>query len=117
MPCPAVTEKSAENNLVLLVGGGGFWLVFPFSIESVVSLIPFNAAPIPLDIAMQAVPRVESGISLVDNAVGGSLPAATPISFWACSARRFICPPDCPRKNAGISYCMNGRILNGVTIS
>lgn len=56
----------------------GFRLVFPFSIQSVFSLLPFNASPIPQDIAIQAVPRIESGIALVDNAVSASLPAATP---------------------------------------
>jgi len=58
----------------------GFRLVFPFSIESVFSLIPFNAAPIPTDIAMQSVPRIESGIPFVNNAVSSVLPAAAPVA-------------------------------------
>ena len=57
----------------------GFRLIFPFSIESVFSLIPFKAQPIPLDIAMQPIPRIDSGIPFVNNAVSGILPAATPI--------------------------------------
>ncbi|MDR0293000.1 MAG: M56 family metallopeptidase [Oscillospiraceae bacterium] len=56
----------------------GFRLVFPFSIESVFSLIPFKASPIPADIAMQPVPRIDSGIGLINNAVSGILPAAGP---------------------------------------
>lgn len=56
----------------------GFRLLFPFSIESVFSLIPFNAQTIPPDIAMQPIPRINSGIPFVNNAVSSVLPAATP---------------------------------------
>lgn len=56
----------------------GFRLVFPFSIEGVFSLIPFKAQTIPMDIALQPVPRIDSGIPFVNNAVSGLLPAATP---------------------------------------
>lgn len=56
----------------------GFRLVFPFSIESIFSLIPFKAQPIPLDIEMQTVPRIDSGITIVDNIISGSLPAPLP---------------------------------------
>jgi len=56
----------------------GFRLLFPFSIESVFSLIPFNARTIPTDIATQPVPRIESGISTLNNAVSGLLPSPSP---------------------------------------
>ena len=56
----------------------GFRLVFPFSIESVFSLIPFKAQTIPHDIATQTIPRIDSGIPFVNNAVSSILPAATP---------------------------------------
>ena len=56
----------------------GFRLAFPFSAESVFSLLPFNARPIPPDIATQAVPRIDSGIPLLNSAVSGVLPAAPP---------------------------------------
>ncbi|WP_367568793.1 M56 family metallopeptidase [Lacrimispora sp.] len=56
----------------------GFRLVFPFSIESVFSLIPFKAQTIPPDIAIQPVPRIDSGISIVNNAISSVLPAAPP---------------------------------------
>jgi beta-lactamase regulating signal transducer with metallopeptidase domain len=58
----------------------GFRLVFPFSIESVFSLIPFKAQTIPSDIAMQPIPRIDSGISFINNAVSSILPAATPVA-------------------------------------
>ncbi|MCL2604448.1 MAG: hypothetical protein FWD90_08210 [Defluviitaleaceae bacterium] len=66
----------------------GFRLVFPFSIESILSLMPFNAAPIPMDIAMQLVPRIDSGIPFMNNAVSGVLPApiigdsVNPLQVW-----------------------------------
>lgn len=56
----------------------GFRLVFPFSFESVFSLIPFKSAPIPMDIATQPIPHVDSGIRIVDNVVSSVLPAAMP---------------------------------------
>jgi len=56
----------------------GFRLVFPFSLSSIFSLIPFKASPIPPDIAMQAIPRIDSGIRVIDNTVSAVLPAATP---------------------------------------
>ncbi|MGE4484109.1 MAG: M56 family metallopeptidase [Oscillospiraceae bacterium] len=56
----------------------GFRLMFPFTLEGAFSLLPFNSTPIPHDIAMQAVPRIDSGITVLDNAVSAALPAATP---------------------------------------
>ena len=60
----------------------GFRLVFPFSIEGVFSLIPFHAAPIPANIAVQPIPQINSGIPIINNAVNAAvnqiLPAAAP---------------------------------------
>lgn len=56
----------------------GFRLVFPFSIESVFSLMPFNAQIIPQDIALQSIPHIDSGVPVVNDAVSSILPAATP---------------------------------------
>jgi beta-lactamase regulating signal transducer with metallopeptidase domain len=56
----------------------GFRLVFPLSFESPFSLIPFKSAPIPADIATQPIPRVDSGIDIIDNVVSSVLPAVTP---------------------------------------
>jgi len=66
----------------------GFRLVFPFSIESVFSLIPFKAQTIPSDIAMQAIPRTDSSIPFVNYAVNSVLPApalgdsVNPLQIW-----------------------------------
>lgn len=58
----------------------GFRLVFPFTLEGSFSLLPFNSTPIPQDIAVQAVPRIDSGITVIDKAVSAALPAATPVT-------------------------------------
>ncbi|GHV17160.1 hypothetical protein FACS189425_02830 [Clostridia bacterium] len=66
----------------------GLNLASPFKLESAFSLIPFNSKPIPQDIAMQAIPRINSGIGVIDNAVSSSLPAAAtaasvnPLQIW-----------------------------------
>lgn len=68
----------------------GFRLLFPFSIESVISLMPFKFAPIPTDIAMQATPRIDSGVEIVDSTINTILfappPNVTasinPLQFW-----------------------------------
>ena len=54
-----------------------FRLVFPFSIESIFSLLPrdTNVSPIPKDIIYQQSPHIKSGIKIVDSVVSNSLPA------------------------------------------
>jgi beta-lactamase regulating signal transducer with metallopeptidase domain len=54
----------------------GFRLVFPLSIESIFSLVPFNAQPIPTDIAFQARPYVDSGVMFVDDLINTLLPVS-----------------------------------------
>lgn len=71
-------KKAPKVISYMLWAVAGFRLVFPFSFESVFSLIPFKTTPIPADIAMQPMPRGDSGIIIVDNAVSRVLPAATP---------------------------------------
>lgn len=58
----------------------GFRLVIPFSIESAFSLIPFSAQVIPQNIAMQSLPRIDSGSAFVNDVVNGVLPATTPVA-------------------------------------
>ncbi|HWQ77560.1 MAG TPA: M56 family metallopeptidase [Anaerovoracaceae bacterium] len=65
-----------------------FRLVFPFSFESVFSLLPVNAQPVPENIMYAGTPRIQSGIAAVDQAVNRSLPAPdvgvsmNPIQLW-----------------------------------
>ena len=52
-----------------------FRLICPFAIP-----VHFGIrATIPADIGMQAVPRIDSGIDVLDDAVSSLLPAATPM--------------------------------------
>lgn len=71
-------KKAPKIISYALWGVAGFRLAFPFSIQGMFSLLPFNSAPIPQDIAMQAVPRIHSGITSLDNSVSAALPVATP---------------------------------------
>ena len=67
----------------------GFRLISPLSFESIFSLMPIKPQPIPMDITMQPIPRIDSGIPFMNNAVSGILPAATPhysanpLQMWA----------------------------------
>ena len=68
------------------------WLrfVLPLSIESMFSLIPFRAQTIPPDIAAQSVPRIDSGIPILNDAVSYILPlppantvaSVNPLQVW-----------------------------------
>ena len=69
----------------------GFRLIFPFSIESVFSLLPFRGQIIPPGIATQEVPQIDSGLAAVDNIVNNALPTATqsattPLQMWTTVA-------------------------------
>lgn len=56
----------------------GFRLVFPVTIESAFSLMPFSAQPIPLDIAMQTVPRIGS----IFLPAPAPLASVNPLQVW-----------------------------------
>ncbi len=71
-------KKAPKIISYVLWAVAGFRLVFPFTLEGIFSLLPFKSTPIPTDIATQAVPRIDSGITVVDNAVSAVLPAAIP---------------------------------------
>lgn len=81
-------KKAPKIISYLLWAVVGFRLLFPFSFESVFSLIPFKAAPIPNDITTQPAPHIDSGIHAADNAVSHVLPAAeaaaqvNPMQVW-----------------------------------
>ncbi|HHX03555.1 MAG TPA: hypothetical protein GX733_04650 [Tissierellia bacterium] len=56
----------------------GVRLVLPFSFEGLFSIIPFKAQTIPMDIALQPVPRIDSGITQINESINRLLPPATP---------------------------------------
>lgn len=55
-----------------------FRLLCPVSLESAFSLLPVSQPPISQDIIYQAVPEIDTGFSVVNEAVHTSLPTATP---------------------------------------
>lgn len=69
-------KKAPKSISYFLWAVVGFRLLFPFSFESVFSLIPFKSAPISSDITTQVTPHIDSGISVLDNTVNGVLPDA-----------------------------------------
>ena len=71
-------KKAPKIISYCLWGVAWFRFVVPFSFESVISLIPFNTAPIPPDIAMQTIPRIDSGIPFINNSINNILPGAVP---------------------------------------
>ena len=62
-----------------------FNLLCPFKLESVFSLQPLKPTPIPLNIGMQATPRIDSGVLIINNAVNAVLPAAMPAAAPAAN--------------------------------
>lgn len=71
-----------------LWGIGFFRLIFPFSFESIFSLIRISTKTIPENIAYTQIPRIESGIMAVDGVVNRVLPApvvgasVNPMQIW-----------------------------------
>lgn len=63
-----VFRKVPKKFVCVLWGIAAIRLVFPFSIESALSLIP-SAETIPEDIAMWTVPAISSGIEIVNSSV------------------------------------------------
>ena len=55
-----------------------FRLACPITLQSALALLPVRADPIPQDIEYHMQPAIHTGVTLVDGAVNGLLPAATP---------------------------------------
>jgi len=67
-----------------------FRLLCPFSFESMVSLLPISAAPIPYDIAYRQSPQIDSGIAIVDAYAGSALPHSTAPAYILISSYIWI---------------------------
>ncbi len=71
-----------------LWGVAFFRLIFPFSFESIFSLISINTKTIPENIAYTQTPQIQSGITVVDGAVNRALPipvvgvSVNPLQIW-----------------------------------
>ena len=57
-----------------------FRFACPFSLKSVFSLIPVQSESIPMDIAMERYPKVNTGVEALDFVINPVLPEATPYS-------------------------------------
>ncbi|MBK5251518.1 MAG: M56 family metallopeptidase [Peptostreptococcaceae bacterium] len=55
-----------------------FRLICPFSVESMLSIIPINSESVSKDIIYAKVPQINMGITSIDNAVNAYLPEGTP---------------------------------------
>lgn len=63
-----ILKKAPRFIICLFWGMVAFRLLFPFSVESVLSLIP-SSQPIPTNIAYAAQPSVDTGLAIVDKRV------------------------------------------------
>ncbi len=66
-----------------------FRLLFPFSMESLFSLLPTKPQPIPTNLASMPTPQIDTGIRVIDRAVNPILPAlveqeasVNPMQIW-----------------------------------
>lgn len=63
-------------------------LIFPFSLQSIFSLVSINTKTIPDNIAYTQTPQIQSGITMIDGAVNRALPApvagasVNPMQIW-----------------------------------
>lgn len=73
-----ILRKSPKSISFALWGVVLFRLIIPFSFESVISVLPIKSSPITQDIIYMAKPKIDTGITIINNTVNASLPAATP---------------------------------------
>lgn len=81
--------KKTSRTLTYCLWGIPFLrLIFPFSIQSIFSLISINTKTIPEDIVYAHTPKINSGIKVIDSAVNRVLPdpmvgaSMNPIQIW-----------------------------------
>lgn len=66
--CRPLMKRAPKWINCLLWGIVGLRLVFPFSLESIFSLIP-SAEPLPQDIALSPAPEINSGVGVLNDAI------------------------------------------------
>lgn len=76
-----IFKKTPKWTICLLWGLVALRLIFPFSIESALSLIP-NPEPLPQEIIYTAHPEIQSDVSIIDNTVNPILESSmTPVEL------------------------------------
>ena len=71
-------RKAPKIYSYALWGVALFRLMCPFSLQSALSLLPAKANPISQDIVYAAVPRIDTGIAIINDTINPALPSATP---------------------------------------
>lgn len=66
--CRPLMKRAPKWINCLLWGIVGLRLVFPFSLESIFSLVP-SAEPLPQDIALSPAPEINSGVGVLNDAI------------------------------------------------
>lgn len=56
-----------------------FRLICPFSFESMLSILPINSNPIPMEILYDKTPQIDSGIPFINQVINPMIPAPDPI--------------------------------------
>ncbi|MEG1883722.1 MAG: M56 family metallopeptidase [Clostridia bacterium] len=56
-----------------------FRLVCPFSFESVFSILPTKANPVPTNIGFMQAPQIDTGIPIINDSINAILPEAAPV--------------------------------------
>lgn len=83
-------KKASKRVMGVLWGFVAIRLIFPFSLESVFSLVP-SAEPIPQDIAMAETPAIQSGFPIFNQIVNPILSESLSPSAGTASTRCRLC--------------------------
>ncbi|MDR7869375.1 MAG: M56 family metallopeptidase [Tissierellaceae bacterium] len=81
-------KKAPKIFSYCLWGIAFFRLIFPFSFESIFSLIAINTETIPENIVYTQAPQIQSGITLIDSTVNRAMPTSVagasvnPMQIW-----------------------------------
>lgn len=71
-------RKAPKRYSYILWGIPLFRLLCPFSFESAISLIPTKTKPIPTNIVYSNIPRIDTGVTVINNTINPLLGASAP---------------------------------------
>lgn len=80
--CRPLMKRAPKWINCLLWGIVGLRLVFPFSLESIFSLVP-SAEPLPQDIALSPAPKINSGVGVLNDAINPIISTTLAPEPWA----------------------------------
>lgn len=82
-------KKAPKRFSFVLWAVAAFRLICPISVKSAFSLLPINPTPLPTQILYAQVPKIDTGITIIDSSVNAVLPGAAltasvnPLQIWA----------------------------------